>query len=153
MQTIKDTIGLDVCLDFFNTFITLLFMKTLFIIIAILSATALLAFYGASDEGYPVKISVVFALLPVLILGLINWIAFEVKVRKPTVSITFIGAMVINTLVLAGYLLNALDGQSNPDTAGHMAPVAFPILMAVVSAVLLAPLLIIDFLTRNKKSN
>ena len=94
--------------------------------------------------------SLVYAMLPIFILSFVNWIAFEVKIKKNRFSFTFPGAMVLNGLVLVTYTLYATNGQSDINTAAHMHVIAFPILLAIVSIILLLPLLVTDFITRKK---
>jgi len=126
-------------------------MKTVFFIIVIFSTIAALAFYDAVEEGYSKGESVAYAMLPVFILLIGNWIALEVKIKKNRNSFTFAGTMALNVLVLVVYALYATNGQSGPDTAAHMHVITFPILLAIASIILLLPLLVTDFITRKKK--
>lgn len=128
-------------------------MKPIAAIIIVLTAITALAFYDAFEDMYGTRTCIAFSAFPAVALLIPNWIALELKLKtKNRTSYTFRGIMVFNGLVLASYAAAAANGPSDPDTAQHMRFLAFPILLAVAGLVLMAPLLLIDFVKSKSQS-
>lgn len=57
---------------------------------------------------------------------------------------SYLGAVIVSVIGMLAYGGYLLTGPSNPDTAGHMHVVLFPIVYAIVAAILFLPCLLRD---------
>ncbi len=116
-----------------------------------LIAIALLAFFNGVQEGnlFSGLIGMAFAMI-----GPIMFTRVVPKIRQKSEFHGFsnAGVIFINCVVILAYALYLFAGPSDPDTAGHMHIILFPILIIFFGTFVMAFFILIDFI-REKTSN
>jgi hypothetical protein len=117
-----------------------------------LALISVLAFLDGFQEGGYFSNGLTGALLSIISPGTCWSVAFLRRRRNKVNSVCYTGAIVISVIGLIAYYGYATTGPSDPDTAGHMHIVFFPILYLIVGWIVFLPLLLID-MWRNKRIN
>ncbi len=117
-----------------------------------LALILVLAFLDGFQEGGYFSNGLTGALLSVVSPGTCWVVAFLRRRRNKVNSVCYAGAIAVSVIGLLAYYRYATTGPSDPDTAGHMHIVFFPVLYLIVGWISFLPLLLID-VWRNKRLN
>jgi peptidoglycan/LPS O-acetylase OafA/YrhL len=97
---------------------------------------------GKQEDG--LSYGVIGACLAVVAPALCWGVAFQGRQGKRRNSLSYAVALLVAVIGLLAYTFYVINGPSDPDTAGHMHVVLFPILYLIAAMIINLPLLLFD---------